>query len=563
MRLLSPKWRIFLLLGLVLLAACASPLIPTEDEEEEADPAQVAIGERLFLETRFAEFFFRSGNPIHSPLAAGDPVMALTESIGTEMPGPFAGQSMNCAACHLVDQQLQAPGGGMRTYCDFTRRSPIPEREDGRSATPRNSPPLVNSSIPRSADLFLHFDGEFTSMPDLVKGTLTGRNFGWLPGEETAAISHLARVIREDDGQNVLAQEFGALPYRTLFQGTDSAIPRELILPEEFRLDVAAASDEQVFEAVAKLISAYVDNLIFAQNSLGEFSLTPFDRFLKINSLPRGPNPGETGLDYSRRLRTALEKLQEIRFVEPGSINFQFHDQEFVFGPEELVGMKIFFREPDALPLSNETIAAGKIGNCIACHHGANFSDFSFHNTGVTQSEYDEIHGPGSFQALFIPGFAERNADPEAWLPASSHFPGGSGVFLDAAALDKPGHTDLGMWNVFGNPALPKPQAALRELLCRRVSDPAASCSVEALLPLALALFKTPGLRDLGHSQPYMHNGAFDTLESVILHYIRFSDHARSGRMRNTPSEFEGMALRMEDMPLLVKFLQSLNEDYE
>ena len=37
-----------------------------------------------------------------------------------------------------------------------------------------------------------------------------------------------------------------------------------------------------------------------------------------------------------------------------------------------------------------------------------------------------------------------------------------------------------------------------------------------ALLDGAVALFKTPGLRDLGHSGPYLHDGSADTLEDVV-----------------------------------------------
>src|SRR5262245_22926444 len=49
----------------------------------EADPAEVAIGERLFLETRFAQFFFaNAGGVANAVVAAGDPVMNLTKTIG-------------------------------------------------------------------------------------------------------------------------------------------------------------------------------------------------------------------------------------------------------------------------------------------------------------------------------------------------------------------------------------------------------------------------------------------------------------------------------------------------
>lgn len=545
-----------------MLAACASPLLP-ETEEEEADPPEVAVGERFFQETRFAQFFFsHSGGQVNLPLPAGDPMLELTEAIGLEFPGPFAGLSMNCAACHLVDQQLTTPGGGMRSYGDFARRSPIPEREDGRSLAPRNSPPLVNSALPRPGQLFLHFDGEFTSMADLVRGTFTGRNFGWLPGEQGQAVAHLATVIREDVGQDVIAKKFVAIPYKVLLAGTDPSIPEDFRLPEEFRIDVDQSSDQEILDAVAHLVSAYVNNLLFSKNAQDEYNGSPYDKFLTINHLPRKPEKGESDLDYSRRLLLALENLEEVLYVDPASQKFEFHQQDFVFGPEELEGMKMFFREPEALPLGAEPIQAGGIGNCIACHAAPNFTDFSFHNTGVTQLEFDKLHGLGTFEALAIPDFAARSANPEAYLPPTAAHPAGTGIFLSIPAADKPGHTDLGMWNVYGNADIPSPQATLRELLCRRVSDPQTPCTAEALLSLAIGVFKTPGLRDPDHSSPYMHNGQFDDLETVLMHYFQFSAKARESSMRNPPKEFLSIALRQEDLPALVKFLKALNEDY-
>jgi len=79
----------------------------------------------------------------------------------------------------------------------------------------------------------------------------------------------------------------------------------------------------------------------------------------------------------------------------------------------------------------------------------------------------------------------------------------------------------------------------------------------------SIGIFKTPGLRDLGSGGPYMHNGQFDSLDDVAMHYFQFSGKAREGLMRNPPQEFAGMALSQEELPALVKFLKSLNEDYE
>src|SRR5712671_3169994 len=122
-----------------------------------ADPPEVALGERLFLETRFAQFFLaHSHGDANAALTEGDPI--LTSSHTTEkqsFPGPFAGLSMSCRACHLVAEHNNL-GRGHRTYADYSRRSPIPAREDGRKFTVRNSPPIVNALIVREGDLFLH-----------------------------------------------------------------------------------------------------------------------------------------------------------------------------------------------------------------------------------------------------------------------------------------------------------------------------------------------------------------------------------------------------------------------
>ena len=212
-----------------------------EAAEEEGDPPEITNGERLFLETRFAQFFkvfWDGGGDVNEPLPEGDHMLdkvvnwKLTPEEFAE--GPFAGQSMNCRSCHFVDElgvEEPLPGYGMRTYSDFARRSPVPVREDGHTTSVRNAPPLVNASLPRDV-FFLHFDAEFPTLVDLVKGTLTGRNFGYLPAEQGDAIAHIARIIREDDGSGDLAQEFGGLSYSVLFAGTDPAIPEEFLPPE-------------------------------------------------------------------------------------------------------------------------------------------------------------------------------------------------------------------------------------------------------------------------------------------------------------------------------------------
>jgi cytochrome c peroxidase len=559
------RWRTLLLLGAVCtLLSCggSSGNNGAVEEDEERDSPEIALGERLFLETRFAQAFFAAAGPQVNAPGPGDPVMDVTVTTGAPLPGPFRGAAMNCRACHLVDEQRNIPGGGVRTYADFARRSPVPQRDDGLLFTPRNSPALVNASLRRDGGFFLHFDGEFPSMEDLVRGTFTGRNFGWLPTEERKAVAHIADVVRGDDGTGRLARDFGGLPYRIVFAGGDPGIPSKLRLPPWFRLDVEQASDAEILDAVANVVSAYVESLVFAQDGDGHFFASPYDAFLRKNGLPRAPDPGESVADYNRRLRNRVDALQAPRFVTPANGAFQLHAQEFAFGERELAGLKTFLTVPDDVPPAAVPQGAG-VGNCVSCHPAPDFTDFRFHNTGAAQDEYDAIHGAGAFMALAIPGLEERNAAPENFLPPSPEYPLAIGRFRAVPSLAEPGQTDLGVWNVLANPAMPGPQAALEQLLCSMQAIAPADCSAASLLPTSIALFKTPGLRDLGQSPPYLHTGQKDTLEDVIEFYITASALARAGELRNAAPELGGMALTDDDVAPLAAFLRSLNEDYE
>ena len=71
-----------------------------------------------------------------------------------------------------------------------------------------------------------------------------------------------------------------------------------------------------------------------------------------------------------------------------------------------------------------------------------------------------------------------------------------------------------------------------------------------------------PGLLDLGHSDPYMHNGRFDSLEAVMRFYKQVSAQARAGKLRNGDPRIRNIALSGQDTQELVAFLRLLNEDY-
>src|SRR5262249_28943519 len=529
--------------------------------------AEQAVGERLFLETRFAQAFkafLDAGGDVNDP-NAGDPVVDTVETVtpGTPIdPRPFKSMSMNCRSCHFVDDVLMAPGGGMRTYADFARRSPIPARADGKTHAPRNSPPLVNATLDQESGVLLHFDSEFNSIEDLVAGTFTGRNLGWLPGERLQAIAHIARVVRSDDGSFDLSNQFGGLSYRILFTGNNPKIPDEFKLPPEFRAFIGSGTDQEIFNAVVKVVAAYVNGLRFSQTEdSGAPIRSPFDVFLERNGLPQQPNPNESPIDHSRRLRTLVNApgfAPQFVTSNPNRADgqFQFHAQPFEFGATELEGLKMFLAEPAAPVASPAELTAGKIGDCIASHAAPDFTDFKLHNTGTTQREYDSLHTTGDFFALPIPTLATRTAND---LPATEQHPTGTDRFRSIPSNGTT-LTDLGVWNVFANPDMPAPQAKIRTILC----DGQVPCPADAvLLDRAIARFKTPPLRDLGHSQRYMNNGQFDALNDIITFYRGTSNLARAGTLRNGAPELQGIALLASDAPSLVAFLKSLNEDYQ
>ena len=576
--------------GLALLLATilgAVWLLPPAlaQEAEEADPAEITNGERLFLEARFAQFFkafLDDGGDVNSALPQGD--SAVDKAVNWKLApdqfedSPFKGESMNCRSCHFVDElgvDPEIPGYGMRTYSDFARRSPVPAREDGKTVTVRNSPPLVNASLPRK-NFFLHFDAEFTTMVDLVKGTLTGRNYGWLPDESPEAMAHVAKIVREDNGQGDLAQEFGGLAHSVLLTGTHPSLPEEFLLPEDFRVDVVNATDKEIFEAVSRLIGAYTEDLAFSQDENGNFNLSPYDVFLEKNRLPRQPRKWESEARYSQRLLFLIQRREQHGQLEyitenPNTDNgkFAFHDQPFVFGEAELKGLKIFFKQRKHR-LRPGDLANGKVGNCTACHTAPNFTDFKFHNTGIAQAEYDGIHGPGSFGKIDIPRLTKRNRNHNEFLPATGKHPNAKEPFRAIPTSNNAQLTDLGLWNIFANPDFRKPQFRLWLTLCKDQLGGLKNfftifkrCRSSALLPKTIALFKTPGLRDLGHSAPFSHTGQVDTLEGVIKGYISNSHKARDGELRNGDRLLKRIALIEEDIAPLVAFLQSLNEDYE
>jgi cytochrome c peroxidase len=540
----------------VSFAGCSAGQAPPPVLESEGAPADQNIGERLFVETRFAEYFAANMTDINAPLAAGDPVVSQVQNVYTgPMPGPFAGQSINCRSCHFVVEFEGVPGAGNRTYADFTTRSPLPLPMNGFTTTPRNAMQMVGSLEPRTVPTFLHFDGQFSDPADLVKETLTGRNFGWGPTQYPQAIAHIADVIRTDNGVNAPASEYGCnLSYAVIFLGTDPTIPAVCHLAAQDRLDVSTATDDAIVNAISHLIARYMDGLLFKQDENGNYYASPYDVFLRINHLPTQPAAGQTPQQYDQALYQAALALTNPIWVDGTYGKFKYHAQPFAFGSTEFSGLKIFLKSA-----SGAVDGSQHAGNCAACHTPPNFTDFGFHNTGVAQEEYDAANGQGAFMTLSVPSLSVRSQNYDLYLPVTQSHPNATESLRHPALAGSPQFADLGLWNVYLNPNIPNPQPSLVSVVCTNSE----SCAVDQGLATTIARFKTPMLRDLEDSAPYFHNGSKLSFGDVIQFYLNSSQLARQGLLRNPPPEFQNMSLSAADLSALVAFLESLTEDYD
>jgi hypothetical protein len=534
----------------------ASPVDPFK-------PANQALGERIFRDPRFSQWFATHSTNVNAFPTPGDPTVANSDNaLGPDMPGSLAVAAMACSLCHLVEQNAAPDGTNMRAYADYAQRSPIPDRGDGQTHTPRNSPPMVDSLVPHDGPTFLHLDGQFVSPADLIAFTFTGRNLGWLPTEYAQAVAHIANVIRGDDCTQFIGPDPGlaGTSYAADFLGQDARILARLLISKEDRLDVHTATDAEVLQAVGNVVAAYISGLRYSRDTSGAYDFSPFDVFLKLNGLPRKPDDGEAPLDYAHRLRTAVETLASPQWVTPDMGSYTHHSAPFAFGPSELQGLEIFLAEPPPGLTPPATAGAGGVGNCLSCHTPPDFTDHAFHSTGASQLEYDDVHGQGAFVALRVPDLVTRNANPLAYLPASVANPTARGTFRSAPSAEDATLADLGLWNVFANSDIPNPQSALLSILCTPTTP---DCSPATLLPKTLTLFKTPGLRDIDDSAPYLHNGTAQDLQAVLAQYEKVSDLQRAGRLRNGDARLGAIHLGPQDLPPLEAFLHSMAEDYQ
>ena len=142
-------------------------------------------------------------------------------------------------------------------------------------------------------------------------------------------------------------------------------------------------------------------------------------------------------------------------------------------------------------------------GQCTLCHSGPTFTDHEFHNIGLDR-------GGSALDQGRYPAVEQVKNDPF----------NGQGHFSDDPSLE-------------ANQAL--------HYVTTRDSN--------------LGEFKTPTLRNIARTAPYMHDGRFKTLEEVVEFYSTLPDQPALGHREES---LQPLGLRQDEIKDLVAFLKTL-----
>ena len=75
---------------LAAIAGCGSAGdAPQPTPDADVTPPADSIGERIFLDTRFSEYFATHMTGVNNPLPVGDPAVATVPTTDGSLPGPF------------------------------------------------------------------------------------------------------------------------------------------------------------------------------------------------------------------------------------------------------------------------------------------------------------------------------------------------------------------------------------------------------------------------------------------------------------------------------------------
>jgi cytochrome c peroxidase len=279
-------------------------------------------------------------------------------------------------------------------------------------------------------------------------------------------------------------------------------------------------ADSQWAQALGPLESAaeHGTNRIYVAGVISEFYPQEYENIFGTVSWDKLPSAPDASFDAAEVVRVWEKLTAEQKFVvntifvnvgkslaayqrnlDFGKSRFETYIENLettgesqALSSDELAGLKLFIGE----------------ANCIACHSGANFSDQGFHNIGLQRNQ-DLLAGDAGRE-----GAAQKLAVNE--------------------------------FNCLG-------EFSDDRVLCLPLSRLKTDLENEVISLRLNGAFKTPSLRNVAQTFPYMHAGQFMRLQDVLKHY-NSAPRAEVGT-----SELKALNLSPQQLQQLESFLKSLS----
>jgi cytochrome c peroxidase len=93
-------------------------------------------------------------------------------------------------------------------------------------------------------------------------------------------------------------------------------------------------------------------------------------------------------------------------------------------------------------------------------------------------------------------------------------------------------------------------------------SDQPETLSIPDATPADLGAFRTPPLRNVALTDPYMHNGSFTTLTDAVQFHLQGGGSGKGGYMGTVDPLLTPRTVSSDDVAAIVDFLSTLNGDY-
>lgn len=401
----------------------------------------------------------------------------------------------------FFDPELSSSGQLACSNChqpdlQFTDGKP---RAIGKASLPHNTPTIINTGL----NSWFHWDGRVDSLA--LQATKPIED----PREQGVSRSYVVRLITRKYS-DAYEKAFGKLP-ATLngLELPEQALP--VPIPPKLPLDVAsyALSTLGNFQILSDILAVGQSTRLapameLSRRALAQPAWDPewHDAWLRLPEATQGAinevfaNVGRAIAEFERGMVAVDSHFDQFvrRATDPSRQGQPVRSAfDATFGDLEWQGLRLFVSE----------------ARCTLCHNGPNFSDQQFHNIGLAQGE-DAVLDAGRAAGVLL-------------------------AIQDPLNCSKP--------PLNRDPFITNSESC-RELAYLDINN----------LELVGA-FKTPSLRNIEQTAPYMHDGRFASLDAVLDHYNKLADKPAMGHREES---LQPLNLTDDERRALLAFLKSL-----